>query len=355
MKIPYSWLVELLPELPKAINNNPHALEPILAMLGTGVEEIISFPAPPEGVIFGVVLECSAIPETHLYKLQIDVGLESPKQIVTGAPNAKAGVGVAVAPPNTTIQGKLLEERLVQAQTSWGMACSPKELGIGDFSAGLLELPANNANAGTPLSSLWAEDYVLDIEITPNRADALSVLGIARDLAAKLKLELKLPSLGLESNHDDNFPVQIELDPNKDCDRFVARVIQGVKNQPSPAWLQRRLSLCGMRPINALVDASNYVMLELGQPSAAYDARDIPENKIVLAYMMPSQTQKLELGASAKWVCQKIQKHVNRFYIVVQAPQTLSPVLRFARTPLPRAARGRGWGEGLQRFRHILN
>ncbi len=282
MKIPYSWLVELLPELPKAIVNNPHHLEPILAMLGTGVEEIVSFPAPPEGIIFGVVLECQAIPETHLYKLQVDVGLELPKQIVTGAPNAKAGVGVAIAPPNTTIQGKLLEERLVHGETSWGMACSPKELGIGEYSAGLLELPANNAKAGTPLSNLWAEDYVLDIEITPNRADALSVLGIARDLAAKLNLELKLPSLGLESVHDDNFLVQVELDPNQDCDRFVARVIKNVKNQPSPAWLQRRLSLCGMRPISALVDASNYVMLELGQPSAAYDARDIPENKIIV-------------------------------------------------------------------------
>jgi phenylalanyl-tRNA synthetase beta chain len=282
MKIPYSWLVELLPELPKAIENNPHNLEPILAMLGTGVEEIVSFPAPPAGVIFCVVLECVAIPETHLYQLQVDVGLEQNKQIVTGAPNAKAGMGVAVAPPNTTIQGKLLEERLVQGLTSWGMACSAKELGIGEFSAGLLELPANNAKAGTPFSSLWAADDVLDIEITPNRADALSVLGIARDLAAKLNLELKPPSKGLESVHDDSFPVQVELDPNKDCDRFVTRVIKNVKNQPSPAWLQRRLSLCGMRPISALVDASNYVMLELGQPSAAYDARDLPENKIIV-------------------------------------------------------------------------
>ncbi len=282
MKIPYSWLAELLPELPKAIDNNPHNLEPILAMLGTGVEEIVSFPAPPEGIIFGVVLECSPIPETHLFKLQVDVGLENKKQIVTGAPNAKAGVGVAIAPPNTTIQGKLLEERLVQGETSWGMACSPKELGIGEYAAGLLELPVNNAKAGTPLSSFWAADYVLDIEITPNRADALSVLGIARDLAAKLKLELKPPSSGLESVHDDTFPVQIELDPNLGCDRFVARVIKNVKNQPSPAWLQRRLSLCGMRPISALVDASNYIMLELGQPSAAYDAQDIPENKIVV-------------------------------------------------------------------------
>jgi phenylalanyl-tRNA synthetase beta chain len=282
MNIPYSWLKELLPTLERSIDNNPETLEPILAMLGTGVESITHIPAPPNGVIFGVVQSCTAIPDTHLFALEVNVGLPEPKQVVTGAPNAKAGVGVAIAPPGTTIQGVLLEERQMQGFTSWGMACSPKELGVGDYGGGLLELPANSAKPGTPLSELWAEDFVLDVEVTPNRADALSILGVARDLAAKLQLELHLPSRGLESAHDDNFPIAIELDPKRDCDRFVARMVRGVKNQASPAWLQRRLMLCGMRPISALVDASNYIMLELGQPSAAYDARDLPEKKLVV-------------------------------------------------------------------------
>ncbi|MFN3266094.1 MAG: phenylalanine--tRNA ligase subunit beta [Deinococcales bacterium] len=282
MNIPYSWLLELLPDLPSKIGNDPHALEPILAMLGTGVEGITHYPAPPQGVIFGVVQSCTPIPNTHLYSLEVDVGLLEPKEIVTGAPNAKAGIGVAVAPPGTTIQGKLLEQRQVQGKTSWGMVCSPKELELGEYGGGLLELPINSAKAGTALAQIWAEDFVLDIEVTPNRADALSVLGVARDLAAKLQLELQLPSKGLESQHDEDFPIAVELDPKRDCDRFVVRVARGVKNQPSAAWMQRRLMLCGMRPISALVDVSNYVMLELGQPSAAYDAKDLPENKIIV-------------------------------------------------------------------------
>ena len=290
MNIPYSWLCELLPTLPQAIHHDPHNLEPILAMLGTGVENITQFPAAPDGVIFARVLECHPIPETHLFTLVCDVGLDQPKQVVTSAPNAKAGVGIAIAPPETIIQGQMLTERQVHGKTSWGMACSPKELGIGEYSAGLLELPHNNAKPGTPLSDLWAADSVLDVEITPNRADALSVLGVARDLAAKLHLELVLPSRGLESAHDENFAVQVELDANAGCDRFVTRVIKNIKNQPSPAWLQRRLTLCGMRPISALVDASNYVMLELGQPSAAYDARDLPEHKIIVRDAFPNET-----------------------------------------------------------------
>ena len=282
MNIPYSWLTELLPDLPALIGNNPHNLEPIFASLGTGIEGITEIPAPPEGVIFGVVTACDAILDTHLFKLEVDVGLEQFKTIVTGAPNSRVGIGVAVAPPGVMIQGVVLSERMMQGSASWGMCCSIKELGLGEYGGGLLELPVNAAAPGAALSSIWAADSVLDVEVTPNRADALSVLGIARDLAAKLNLELKLPSKGLESAHDEAFPVQVELDAGRGCDRFVARVIKGVKNGPSPAWVQRRLALCGMRPISALVDASNYVMLELGQPSAAYDASDLPEQKIIV-------------------------------------------------------------------------
>jgi phenylalanyl-tRNA synthetase beta chain len=223
---------------------------------------------------------------THLRVLKIDVGDGVPKTVVTGASNARAGIGVAVATPGTQLaafqsvdtdgQGTVVGVRAIQGIESWGMACSPKELGIGEYGGGLLELPATDAKPGTPLSSLWPADHILDIEVTPNRADALSVLGIARDIAAYLKLEMKEPPRGLESSHDANFPVKLELDPKRDADRFVARMAKGVKVGPSPAWLQRRVVNGGMRAINNLVDASNYVMLELGQPTAAYDVRDVP-------------------------------------------------------------------------------
>ncbi len=290
MNIPYSWLTELLPDLPALIANNPHNLEPIFASLGTGIEGITEIPAPPEGVIFGVVTTCDAIPDTHLFKLEVNVGPGQLKTIVTGAPNSRLGIGVAVAPPGTVIQGVTLTERVMQGFASWGMCCSIKELGLGEYGGGLLELPVNAAAPGTALSSIWPADSVLDVEVTPNRADALSLLGIARDLAAKLNLELKLPSRGLVSAHEEAFPVQVELDPMRGCDRFVARAIRGVTNGPSPAWVQRRLALCGMRPISALVDASNYVMLELGQPSAAYDAKDLPENTIVVRDALEGET-----------------------------------------------------------------
>jgi phenylalanyl-tRNA synthetase beta chain len=289
MNIPYSWLVELLPELPAKIGNDPHKLEPIMAMLGTGIEEIVEAKAPVDGVIFGVVLECNAIPETHLLALKVDVGDGTPKSIVTGASNARVGIGVAVATPGTVIQGVTLGVRIVQGVESWGMACSPKELELGEYGGGILELPANDAKPGTPLSSLWPADFVLDIEITPNRADALSVLGIARDLAAKLEIEMIEPSRGEQSKADANFPIKLSLDAKRDASRFVTRMAKGVTTGPSPAWLQRRVTLAGMRAINNLVDASNYVMLELGQPTAAYDVRDLPDMDLLIRDANPGE------------------------------------------------------------------
>jgi phenylalanyl-tRNA synthetase beta chain len=289
MNIPYSWLVELLPELPAKIGNDPHKLEPIMAMLGTGIEEIIESKAPVDGVIFGVVIECDAIPETHLLALKVDVGDGIPKSIVTGASNARVGIGVAVATPGTVIQGVTLSVRTVQGVESWGMACSPKELELGEYGGGILELPSNDAKPGTPLSGLWPADFVLDIEITPNRADALSVLGIARDLAAKLEIKMIEPSRGEQSKADANFPVRLKLDAKRDASRFVARMAKGVTTGPSPAWLQRRVTLAGMRAINNLVDASNYVMLELGQPTAAYDLRDLPNMDLLIRDAKPGE------------------------------------------------------------------
>jgi phenylalanyl-tRNA synthetase beta chain len=289
MNIPYSWLVELLPELPAKLGNDVHNLEPIMAMLGTGIEEIVEAKAPVDGVIFGVVLECDPIPETHLFAMKIDVGDGIPKSIVTGASNARVGIGVAVATPGTVIQGVTLGIRIVQGVESWGMACSPKELELGEYGGGILELPASDAKPGTPLSNLWPADFVLDIEITPNRADALSVLGIARDLAAKLEIKMIEPSRGEQSKADANFPVRLGLDAKRDASRFVARMAKGVTTGPSPAWLQRRVTLAGMRAINNLVDASNYVMLELGQPTAAYDVRDLPNMDLLIRDANPGE------------------------------------------------------------------
>ena len=268
MKLPYSWLKELLPDLPGA-----HDLEPILAGLGLPVEDITHLSAPPDGVVYGEVLDARPIEGTHLFRITVEAGEPAPVTIVTGAPNTRAGVGVAVAKPGARIDGVEIGVRAVQGVASWGMACSPKELGVGEYAGGLLLLPLGTARPGTPFRDLWPEEDVIDVEVTPNRADALSALGVARDLAAALNLDLAAPSRGVQPQPGAAEPIAVSLTAG--CDRFVARTASGVRNGPSPLFVQRRLVAVGMRPIDLIVDASNYVMLELGQPTALYDARDV--------------------------------------------------------------------------------
>ncbi len=268
MKLPYSWLQELLPDLPPASE-----LEGALANLGLPLEEALDLPAPPENVVYGEALACSPVEGTHLFRVTVEAGEPAPVTIVTGATNTRAGVGVAVARPGSLIEGREIGVRAVQGVASWGMLCSPKELGVGEYGGGLLLLPSGTAEPGTSLSELWPAETVLDVEVTPNRADALSVLGVARDLAAGLRLRLDLPPPGLTPEPGVPEPLAVRLAPG--CDRFVARSASGVRNGPSPLPLQRRLLACGLRPIDLIVDASNYVMLELGQPTALYDARDV--------------------------------------------------------------------------------
>lgn len=285
MRVPYSWLLELVPGLPEARD-----LEPVLAKLGLPVGEIVSLPAPPPGVVLGFVRGAEPIPGSELTALEVDIG-ERTITVVSGAENARAGIGVALALPGARLPasqsvdtdglGFEVGRRVIQGVESYGFACSPKELAIGEYGGGLLELPIDGTPPGTELETLWPEDEVLDVEVTPNRADALSVLGLARDLAAALGLAVGLPSSGLVATHRPDFPVAVSvLEPG--CDRFVARLARNVSVAPSPAWLQRRLMLCGLRPINNLVDASNYIMLELGQPTAAYDLKDLPGGEITV-------------------------------------------------------------------------
>ncbi|MBC7646131.1 MAG: phenylalanine--tRNA ligase subunit beta [Pseudopedobacter sp.] len=291
MLLPLSWLNELIPQLEQTLPQSE--LEPTFARMGLPLEGISEIPGIPQGVLFGTVTFCTPIPETHLFALEVDLGSES-RSIVTGAPNSRAGVGVAVVPPGMTLNGVTLGVRQMQGIESWGMAASPLELGVGEYGGGLLLLPLETAAPGTDLSHLWAADSVLDVEITPNRADVLSALGVARDLAAYLKLELKLPPEGLQADSNAQTSLQIHIleetrypvrgDPSEiprsGCDFFVARAASGLKNGPSPLWIQRRLLLCGQRPINLIVDSSNYTMFELGQPTAFYDARDLPDRAL---------------------------------------------------------------------------
>jgi len=298
MKLPYTWLKELLPDLPAAAE-----LEPILAQLGLPLEGIEDVPAPIEGVVLAAVTEAAPIEGTQLTRLALDVGPHGAKTIASGAPNAvglRAGTMVALVTPGTTLGGMEYGVRMLQGVESWGMAASAKELSLGETAAGLMLFPAGTAAPGTPMHTVWAADSVLDVEVTPNRADVLSVLGLARDLAAFLKLKLVMPDAGPQptssgSKGEGEIRVSlpprgliIERDPSRKlrfgCDHFAARTVSDIQNGPSPLWMQRRLTLAGMRPIDLIVDASNYVMLELGQPTALYDRRDVTDDQIIVSF-----------------------------------------------------------------------
>ncbi|AWN22756.1 phenylalanine--tRNA ligase subunit beta [Deinococcus irradiatisoli] len=293
MKLPYSWLKELVPQLPPV-----DTLEATFAQLGLPLEGIEASPPPPEGVLMVTVTEASPMPGTQLTKLSLDVGQHGSRTIASGAPNAvgmPAGTMLALVIPGTRLGETEYGVRMLQGVESWGMAASAKELGIGESSAGLLAFPAGTAAPGTPMRELWTDDQVLDIEVTPNRADALSALGVARDVAAFLKLDLKAPSPGLPASGAGQIEVTLpprgvtlERDPTRKlrfgCDHFSARTVSGVPNGPAPLWMQRRLTLCGMRPIDLIVDASNYVMLELGQPTALYDRRDVTNDRLLVSF-----------------------------------------------------------------------
>ena len=289
MKLPYSWLKELIPQLPPV-----QELEPIFAHLGLPLEGVDDAPAPTAGVILASVKAAEPMEGTQLTKLTLDTGANGEKTVASGAPNAvglPAGTMVALVTPGTKLGDLEYGVRQMQGVESWGMCASAKELGIGESSAGILTFPAGTAAAGTPMQQLWPADSVLDIEVTPNRADVLSALGLCRDLAAYLQLELREPQIPAAPAQQGEIRVTLppkgrtlERDPSKKlrfgCDHFAARAVSGVQNGPAPLWMQRRVTHAGMRPIDLIVDTSNYVMLELGQPTALYDRRDVANDQI---------------------------------------------------------------------------
>ena len=275
MKLPYSWLCTLLPGLPE-----PTALEPLLSGLGLELESLTKLPSPPEGVVFGRSARLTKIPDTELWVLHTDIGGRS-ESLVSTAPNVHEGMGLAVALPGTVLpSGVQVSARAIQGQTSFGMALSPAEMGFGIYAAGLLDLPPDALAPGTPLAEAWTEEWVLELSLTPNRADALSVLGVARDLAASLKLPLNLHT---PAPHTEAlpFPVEVRVEDRDGCDRYVARYATDLRIGPSPLYAQRHLLAAGMRPINNIVDATNYVMLELGNPLHAFDRRDVNDGIVV--------------------------------------------------------------------------
>ncbi|MHB8508903.1 MAG: phenylalanine--tRNA ligase subunit beta, partial [Candidatus Dormibacteria bacterium] len=265
LKISLAWLRDYI-ELPEAAA----ALAEALTLSGSNVEEVVEVGSGVDAIVVARILELTPVPgSSHLLVCQVEVGNEV-VQVVTGAPNVAVGDLVPLARPGVTLPtGLLIKERKMLGVASQGMLCSPQELGLPAEVDGLLIL-GGSGPTGVPLSQLMPPDQVLLLEIEPNRPDELCHLGIARELSALLRRPLTLPdSSPLEALPGVEFDVDVEA-PDL-CPRYLARYLEGVTVGPSPAWIQNRLRAVGQRPINNVVDAANYVLLEVGQPLHTFD------------------------------------------------------------------------------------
>jgi len=268
MKFAYSWLREWVDtELDAA------TLADRLTLAGHEVDGLHVEGAALDGVIVGNVLEVTKHPDADRLRVcAVDCGTGDTINVVCGAPNARAGIKSPLALPGTTLpNGVKLRRSKIRGVESQGMLCSAVELGLGDESDGIIELPAD-ARAGQALGELLLlPDTVFDLDLTPNRGDCFSVLGIARDVAALTGAALSGPKLvTVPAACDVEHPVEL-VDAHA-CPRFAARVVRGIDpSTMSPRWMTERLRRSGLRSISPVVDVTNYVMLELGQPLHAYD------------------------------------------------------------------------------------
>ncbi len=272
MKLSENWLREWV---------NPQAtiqeISDRLVMGGLELEIEPAIDTLPQGVVVGRILSAERHPQAdRLQVCSVDAGTGTPLQIVCGAPNARAGLHVACAMVGARLPGGMeIGEARLRGVESFGMLCSAKELSLSDKSDGLLELDAS-ATPGQPISDyLNLQDNVLHLEITPNRGDCLSVLGLARDVAALFNVNMKRPNLppAVVVGHRQ---LKVDIDDVMTCPTYAGRVISKINPKArTPDWMRERLRRSGLRCIHPLVDITNYVMLELGQPLHAFDAEKI--------------------------------------------------------------------------------
>jgi len=288
MRISVQWLNEWLASVPE-----PRELAALLTMAGLEVEGLEAAAPPLDGIVVGEIITREKHPNADALSVcKVSTGAEV-VQIVCGAPNARAGLKAPLA----TIGAKLpagieIRKASLRGVDSFGMLCSARELGLSEESSGLLELPVELTTGAPLVGALQLDDMVLDVNLTPNRGDCMSVLGIAREVAALTNARLGGPKFEtVAATGADAVPV--ELEPGAGCVRFASRVIRGLKaGVKSPLWMQERLRRAGLRPIGAAVDVTNYVMLELGQPMHAYDLREI-DRTIVVRRARAGETLKL--------------------------------------------------------------
>lgn len=282
MKVPVKWLKDYVD-----IDISPKVLGDRLTMSGSKVEEVIISGAEIQNVVTGKIIEIVKHPDADaLVVCQVDIGLKEPIQIVTAATNMGEQDIIPVALHGSSLHGGLkIKKGKLRGILSNGMFCSEEELGIaGDEPVhGLMILPEDTVIGKDIKEVLKLQSVVIDFEITSNRPDCNSVLGIARETAATLGVEYRKPALDYKATSKENVEEIYKVNVKDElCRRYMLKGIKNVKIEPSPQWMQERLIEAEIRPINNIVDITNFVMIELGQPMHAFDARQITTNNIVV-------------------------------------------------------------------------
>ncbi len=298
MKISYNWLTDYLNDIP-----SPEATAEILTNTGLeveAVEHMESVKGGLKGVVVGKVITCERHPNADkLSVTTVDAGGEAPIPIVCGAPNVREGQKVAVALVGTTLymgnESLTLKKVKIRGEVSEGMICAEDELGLGDDHEGIMVLDPD-AKIGTPASEYFniTTDHIFEIGLTPNRIDGASHIGVARDLAAFLSqrsnVKLKKPDISAFSIDNSSRPIEVIIDDREGCKRYSGVTISGITIAPSPQWLQTKLRAIGLNPINNVVDISNFVLHETGQPLHAFDADKITGGKVIIKTMPEGTT-----------------------------------------------------------------
>ncbi len=285
MNLPMSWLNDYMD-----INVTPKEYSDRMTMSGSKVEGFENMGENVQNVVAGKVLTCEDHPDSdHLHVCTVDAGTGEILQIVCGAPNVKAGIIVPTALVGATLPDGKIKKGKLRGVESFGMLCSHDELGITEDMLGyepeygILILP-DDTPVGKDIRDIFGmNETVVEFEITSNRPDCFSIIGLARETAATFDKKFTIPEVKFTENGEniaDTISVDV-LDKDK-CQRYCARMVKNVKIGPSPSWMQERLRACGVRPINNIVDITNYVLLEYGQPMHAFDLRDLADNKIIV-------------------------------------------------------------------------
>jgi phenylalanyl-tRNA synthetase beta chain len=308
MNVSYHWLKDYV-----QTSCTPEEVADALTSIGLetgGVDEIETVKGGLAGLVIGKVLTCTDHPDSdHLHVTTVDIGKEETLQIVCGAPNVAAGQKVVVAMTGTVLysgeESFTIKKSRIRGVESCGMICAEDEIGIGTSHEGIIVLP-EDAPTGLPARDYYniRSEYVLEVDITPNRVDAASHFGVARDFYAYLKQNGQQTTLTKPAvdafkidRKDGGIPVRVEN--AEACPRYSGLTIRGVKVQDSPEWLKNRLKQTGLRPINNIVDATNYVLHELGQPLHAFDLNQIKGGEVIVK-TLPEDTEFVTLDGIAR-------------------------------------------------------